>query len=108
MAIDTRSSLCATANRQRVEAVVVGAVRFSMEKSAAEIGKSLTGSVTTLALENRLVGVRVYCALIRCDLGDRRGRLRGCFGQARFCASLEADTTWGKEPQSSKQRREQP
>jgi hypothetical protein len=35
-----------------------------MEKSAAEIWKSLTGTVTTLALENRFAGIFIPNVLI--------------------------------------------
>jgi len=64
VAIKTGSSFCSIANGEGMEAVIVITVWFSVKESTAKIGKSFTGSVTTLALENGLAGGGVDGALI--------------------------------------------
>lgn len=64
VAVKTGSSFRSIANGEGVETVIVITVWFSVKESTAKIGKGFTGSVTTLALENRLAGGCVYGVLI--------------------------------------------
>lgn len=51
--IDAGGGLHPALNTASVKAAIVGCVRVRMKLVAAEVGKSLTGSVTSLAIEPR-------------------------------------------------------